>query len=161
MKKISLSRLSDFAQIVSAIAVVISLIYVGHQIRANTEATRAATRQSITETDFEYISSIFDPLTLLEAEAKVQAGSELTPLENFALIERQHLNFRIFENAYYQYSRGLLEPETWERYRRILRRIFSDREHVRVMWEQKKSIFEDSFREEVEAIRTGLGSANK
>jgi len=153
MKKVTLSGLSDLSQVVSAIAVVFSLIYVAQQIRANTEATRAATRQSIAETDFEFISTVLDPLTLLEAETKLLAGSELAPSEHLALVERQHLNFRIFENAYYQFSTGLLEPETWERYRQIIRVLLFDREPARTMWEQKKHIFDESFRVEVEAIR--------
>ena len=62
MNKLKLSQISDLAQVVSAVAVVLSLIYVGQQIRVNTEATRAATRQSVTETDFEYISSVLDPI---------------------------------------------------------------------------------------------------
>ena len=114
IKKVTLSSLSNLSQIVSAIAVVISFVYVGQQIRANTEASKAATRQSIAETNFEFISTVLDPFTLLEAKAKLIAGSELTPSEHLVFIERQHLNFRIFENAYYQFSTGLLEPETWE-----------------------------------------------
>ena len=155
MNKLKLSQISDLAQVVSAVAVVLSLLYVGQQIRVNTEATRAATRQSVTETDFEYISSVLDPLTLLEAETKLLAGLELESHEHLALIERQHLNFRIFENAYYQYTKGLLEPEAWGRYPRVIRKLFSEREPARTMWEQKKQIFEESFRDEVEAIRAG------
>jgi len=113
MKKLSLSEWSDISQVVSAMAVVASLVYVGFEIGRNTEASRAATRQSIAETDFEYVGATIDPLTLAEAEAKYEAGLDLTLTEQFILRERQHLNFRIFENAYYQYRVGLLEEETW------------------------------------------------
>ncbi|MCP4727719.1 MAG: hypothetical protein GY863_21950 [bacterium] len=152
MKKITLSSMSELAQIVSAIAVVLSLVYVGQQIKANTEATRSATRQSIAETDFEFISTILDPLTLLEAETKLLAGLDLSPSEHLALVERQHLNFRVFENAYYQFSTGLLEPETWERFRRIIRFLLTEREPAQTMWVQKKHFFDESFKTEIKSI---------
>jgi hypothetical protein len=154
MTKPTLSKLSDLAQVVSALAVIVSLIYVGREIKANTEASRAATRQAIAETDFQFISTVLDPLTLLEAESKLAHGQELSLAEHFALVERQHLNFRIFENAYFQFSTGLLETETWNRYRRIIQLLFTGNDPAQAMWEQKKQIFDASFREEVEAIRT-------
>ena len=59
MRKLSLTEWSELSQVVSAIAVVASLIYVGYEIRRNTEASRAATRQSIAETDFEYVGATY------------------------------------------------------------------------------------------------------
>ena len=67
MQKLTLSQWSDLAQVVSAIAVVASLVYVGFEIHRNTEASRAATRQSIAETDFVYVAATLDPVRLVEA----------------------------------------------------------------------------------------------
>ena len=154
MKKLSLSQWSDLSQVVSAVAVVASLIYVGFEIRQNTEASRAATRQSIAETDFEYVGATLDALTLAEGEAKYEAGLDLSPTERFILRERQHLNFRIFENAHYQYRAGLLEAETWERYRWVISRQFAMNEATRRMWTRFGPSFDESFKAEVEAIRS-------
>jgi len=38
------------------------------------------------------------------------SGQELSP-EELVSFERQHLNFRVFENAHYQFQGGLLEPQ--------------------------------------------------
>ena len=153
MAKPTLGQLSDLSQIVSALAVVASLVYVGFQIRQNTEASRAATRQAIAETDFEYVGATLDPLLLVEAEAKSEAGLDLTTTERFILRERQHLNFRIFENAYYQYRAGLLERETWERYRWIISRQLAVNDAAIAMWERFGTSFDESFIAEVAAIR--------
>ena len=45
--KISLGQLAQIAEIVAALAVVISLIYVGRQLESNTSAARSATVQAI------------------------------------------------------------------------------------------------------------------
>lgn len=153
MRRLTLGQWSDLSQVVSALAVVVSLLYVGLEIRANTEASHAATRQAIAQTDFEYVGATLDPLTLLEAEAKIEAGETLTPVEHFVLVERQHLNFRIFENAYYQHRIGLLGVETWERYRWIISRQLTMHEPASAMWEKFGPSFDDSFRAEVAAIR--------
>jgi len=154
MKKLTLGQWSDLAQVVSALAVVASLVYVGFEIRQNTEASRAATRQSIAETDFEYVGATLDPVMLVEAEAKYEAGLDLTATERFILRERQHLNFRIFENAYYQYRAGLLGEETWERYRWIISRQLELNDAATAMWERFGPSFDESFKAEVAAIRS-------
>ena len=45
----TLNDLANLGQIIGALAVVISLFYVAHQIRQNTKAIRAATAQSVHE----------------------------------------------------------------------------------------------------------------
>lgn len=153
MNRLSLNEWSDIAQIISALAVVVSLVYVGWEIRANTEALRATTRQAVAEADFEYVAATLDPLALAEAEARLEAGLELSQTQQFMLVERQHLNFRIFENAYYQFKSGLLEPETWYRYRTIISSRFETSEPTRLMWKKFGDGFDESFRQEVASIR--------
>ena len=152
MPKLTLAHLSDLSQVVSAVAVVASLIYV--EIRRNTEASQAATRQAIAETDFEYVGSTLDPGQLVEAEARYEAGLELSATQRFILRERQHLNFRIFENAYYQYRAGLLEEETWLRYRWIISRLLTLNEPAQAMWERFGPSFDESFKAAVARIRS-------
>lgn len=45
MKKPTLGDLANLAEIIGAIAIVISLIYVGQELRANTAAVKAASLQ--------------------------------------------------------------------------------------------------------------------
>lgn len=92
MNKPTLAKLSDLAQVISAVAVIVSLVYVGREIKANTDASRAATRQAIAETDLQFISTLLDPLTILEAESKLASGFELSPTENLWIEIRNRLN---------------------------------------------------------------------
>ena len=45
----NLNDLANIGQVIGAVAVVVSLIYVAYQIRQNTNAVRAATAQSVHE----------------------------------------------------------------------------------------------------------------
>jgi len=161
MAGMNLQKWSDVSQIVGALAVVASLIYVGIEIRSNTEATQAATRQAALQADIEYLGSVLDPATLLRAEVKLNQGLELSPEEQYVLIERQHVNFRVFENAFYQYSYGLLVPERWETYRRIIETRFRNYEPTRTMWANFGANFDEGFRVEVESIRAELSESGR
>jgi hypothetical protein len=49
MRRLTLGEWASIAEIVSAVAVVISLIYVGYQINQNTEEVRASNRQELVD----------------------------------------------------------------------------------------------------------------
>ena len=151
-----LSKFSETAQIVSAFAVVVSLVYVGYEIRQNTYATKAATRQAVAETDLAFLAGPLEPALLARAETKSRAGQELTLEEQFVLFERQHLNFRVFENAHYQFQVGLLEAEVWARHLQIISRQLSGNPHAAAMWEAYAASFTKSFRAVVDSISLTL-----
>jgi len=133
------------------LGVVASLVFVGTEIRQNTAIARASTRHAIAETDFQFVGATLDPALLAQAEAKRRAGEELTVLDSTLLRDRQHLNFRIFENAFSQYRAGLLEEETWTRNRNIIRGQLTGNEFARAMWGTGRG-FEESFKNEVAEI---------
>ena len=86
------------------------------------------------QSDLEYLGATLEPATLLTAEAKLAQGLELSPDEHYVLVERQHVNFRLFENAFYQYGAGLLVEERWATYRRIIGSRLANNEPTQDMW---------------------------
>ena len=151
MKK-HISYYSEVAQIISAIAVVISLIYVGVQVRQNTLTTQAAMRQNIADNDITYLMSYLDNSIIAEASAKTFAKDSLTLLESEQLIWQQQVNFRLFENAHYQYENGLLEGEVWQRYRIIIHRLLTHAEAAIEQWERNSYTYTSSFKAEIQNI---------
>ena len=79
--KLRLAEWASLAEVVSAIAVVISLIYVGIQIRDNTEAIRAANRQQLSSRAHNAIITIATSAKLSESFGKAANNRELTPTE--------------------------------------------------------------------------------
>ena len=53
-----LQKWALIAEVIGAVAVVISLIFVGIELRSNTEATRAATREAINQKDIDFLLAV-------------------------------------------------------------------------------------------------------
>jgi hypothetical protein len=81
MAKFGLGDWANVAEIFAATGVIISLIFVGLQLQSNTEATEAATREAINQKDMEYLSLRLDSSVLATANAKLDNGEALSPLE--------------------------------------------------------------------------------
>ena len=143
---------ASIAEIAGAVAVVISLVYVGYGLRENTRAIEAQTRQAFAAQDLTFIGSGLDQTVVARALAKLQSDEELSHVEQSQLETRQHLNFRIFENAYYQYQKGTLEQAEWARYARIIRRNICANEPAQSMWNGHPTTFQPDFRRVVDEI---------
>jgi hypothetical protein len=152
MNKIKLSTFSEISQIISAFAVVISLIYLSAQISQNTKTTQAAMRQSIADNDVTYLMSNLDNSILAIANYKKHSDIELSDLEMSQLTNQQHVNFRVFENAFYQFEQKLLDSETWTRYRYIITILLKNDITAKRMWLGKKMTFTKTFQNEVNQI---------
>ncbi|MDH5277142.1 MAG: hypothetical protein OEW88_12030, partial [Gammaproteobacteria bacterium] len=81
MRKLNLSEWANVAQVVSAIAVVISLLYVGYQIRANTSQIRAANRQELVNRSHSASLSFAENPELSAVLTKVAAGESISSTE--------------------------------------------------------------------------------
>ena len=159
----SWEQLGALGELTSAIASIVLLGYIAIQIRQNskalqqnTRATEAAARHEFATQDQAFLSSAMDSTLLAQAVAKLENGEALSPLENSQLVQRQHVNFRIFEAAYSQVRRGILERGEWERYERIIRSLIHGDEPARQMWDRFRENFDPKFASEVERIR-GIG----
>ncbi|PTM09908.1 MAG: hypothetical protein DA407_04875 [Bacteroidetes bacterium] len=152
MKKYTLSTFSEVSQIISALSVVISLIYVGAQVNQNTKATQAAMRQSIADNDITYLMTGLDNSVLAVANYKYYSNIELSELEKNQLTAQQHVNFRVFENAFFQYQQELLEPETWARYKIIIKGLLTNNLAAKKMWSNMQKSFTKSFQEVVSLL---------
>jgi len=151
--------LGALGELLGAIASIVLLVYIAIQIRhsskmleLNTRATEAATRQAFTAQDQTYLSSALDPSVLAVAVSKLEAGEKLSPLEHSQLIGRQHVNFRVFESAFSQYGRGVLDQAEWERYRRIIAFLMRADEPTRQMWSGMRALFHPDFVAEVDGL---------
>ena len=113
--------ISAVSEIVGAIAVVISLIYVATQIRQNTKMMRSGAKQSLTETTQNLIYKAIDNS---EEWVKLTTGDEpATPEEDTRMSLLVRATLRGFESQCYQYEAGLLEENEWYALRTAIRDI--------------------------------------
>ena len=152
MSKFSLSDWANVAEIGAATGVIISLIFVGLQLQSNTEATEAATREAMNRKDMAYLSLRLDSSVLATANAKLDNGEALSPLEDSQLVHQEYVNFIAFEHSFYQYRKGTLEAIEWSRHRNIVRLQIEDSPHAQKMWARKNHTFGPEFRELVDSF---------
>jgi hypothetical protein len=152
MAKLSLTEWANVAEIGAAVGVIISLIFVGLQLQSNTEATEAATREAINHKDMAYLSLRLDSAVLARANAKIDNGETLSPLEVSQLVHQEYVNFLSFEHSFYKFRKGALEAEEWSRHENIARFRIESSEHARAMWARKRHTFTPPFREVVDSF---------
>lgn len=110
MKK--LSKIVAISEIVAALAVIISLIYVGAQIRQNTKATQANTAQSLYEMHSDRIIMVTGDRDLVELKIRAEdPQAKLNAADSLQLFLDLNLHINTYEAAYTNRENGTLEPE--------------------------------------------------
>jgi len=116
------TAISSISDLVGATAVVISLLYVAVQLRQNTKAIQASSRQGVLDGDLglisEYMNHAVDP-HLIGDDVKLSAENER---RFFWLVVKA---LRIREFAWHQYNSGILDESTWQSYMAPVPGIFS------------------------------------
>jgi len=149
-----LERWALVAEIIGAIAIVVSLIFVGFQIRQSTEETalntkaiQASIRQSILHEDLEGLYLYMDH-PFLNKRIDIQADEEVQ-------IKAQIIAFiRMREILWLQYQDGLLDEETWLSYRQPLTNVVFRSQIGRDVW--SADFYSPAFREYIDAWIGGL-----
>ena len=102
------------AQVVSAIAVLVTLVYLAIQAKQTNNALLAASRQGTMAAEVEVLSASFSSVDVPSLIVKVPA--ELTPGEDFAVGAWCAAFVRVREFAWFQYKAGILDESAWRSY---------------------------------------------
>ena len=145
MTRFGLSDWANVAEIGAAVGVIVSLIFVGLELRSSTEATQAATREAINQKDLAFLSLQIDSSVLAIANTKRRRGEELSPLEEDQLLREQYVNFASFAFSYSEYRRGAQDLDSWLRHENIVRIVMKNHSHARILWERKQHEFTPEF----------------
>jgi hypothetical protein len=106
--------ISAIGQMVGAIAVVISLIYLATEVRSNARATRQAAMRSTVDSLNRFALQITGNAEL--AELRNRGYHDFESLEGADLARfnsYMHAMFRTVEDAYYQHLEGHFDPHIW------------------------------------------------
>lgn len=113
----NIQDLGAIGEIVGAVAVVVTLVYLARQIRQNNELLRSGSRQALVGND---VTSLAANLQNSDVFAKYVSGLKLTAEDQLRLSFMFSLDLRNREFEYFQYRNGLLDKETWLSYRRVI-----------------------------------------
>lgn len=110
---INWSRWAAIAEIISSVAILVTLIYLSIQTQQNTEAILANTRQTMVNNDIDINNAAIDHpriITIMNSNEELSADEK-------AQLELWLVNMaRSREYQWFQYKNGLLDRETWQAY---------------------------------------------
>lgn len=136
---------SDVIEFVSAAAVVISLVFVGFELRQNTTIQRITATQTLAA---EYSDAL--EVMAYEREAACVYALGISGLDNLNEADRlrffvqMFLIFRSVEQLHYYSVEGMVEPRVWRGYERQVREV-ANLPGVQGWWAARRSWFSDEF----------------
>ena len=141
------------AEMLGALAVIISLLYLASQVRQNTVASRFSRYDSFVRTTADVRSSIFDNETLSRIwEVGLRAPSELDDVESTRLRLLLYNALQTMESLHLQLTQSGLDKEIWSRQLPVISRIVGS-SGGREWWSNHKVEFDRSF---VDAVDEAL-----
>lgn len=148
----TLEQWSFLAQIISAIAVIASLIFVGFQLKQATSAIRATSSQAHSALYTDLVSSIIDNGDFARAwSIGLERPQELTEAEWVRFVAYASALFRLYESSRVQWLNGRLDEEHW----RTIERQATDFGHLpglKIAWQLRGHWFSPEFRSWFEAL---------
>jgi hypothetical protein len=110
-------RAPIIAQVISASAVVLGLVFVGFERRQNTAMMRGATMQAISDKYVDYVTALIDP-TPADLMRRVHNGEtteNFTPVENTQITIMFNAFVQMLENSFLQHrvSEAVFDSYGW------------------------------------------------
>ena len=146
----NLNDLANIGQVIGAIAVVISLIYVALQIRQNTNAVRSATAQTV----HEHFAKWYH-LMAADAELSRIAANGLRDYSSLSEQERVRfvaafMSFLSYsQNAFLKWREGLLASPLWLGWELVIMNLVCA-PGGKAFWKDRAYMFGDEFRRYIE-----------
>ena len=115
------TKVSSAAEILSSVAILVTLMFLAFEIQQNSEATQAGTRQAMLESDQQFLEQIVENPDLHLLWYKRELSDEEKVRLSYFLIS----HFRMRENNWLQYQNGQLDRATWESYSQSILAVLS------------------------------------
>jgi len=149
----TLESIAAISEVVGAVAVVISLLYVGIQIRQNTVSQNALMHQQLVDSQNEVnrnISSNPQVNALIE-----KATVDIKSLSNEEMRQLRFAYFGFFNLwhiAFANFRRGMLEQYIWEEWERGATWMLTNDPAARYVWDDLSEVYESSFRKHIYSL---------
>ena len=131
-------KFKSIPEILSVLAVVLSLIFVGLEVNESTRATRSATAAEITATIVEWYTALGSDQEASDVLRRfVTDPRSLTIEEQYQAVMNIHALMLILQSSFYLEEEGTLTPQI----RRSMTMAMTSEPGIRFYWEQRKPIF--------------------
>jgi len=147
------NALAAIAELLAAMGVLVSLLYLAHQIKQNTLVGRSMARQGISSLAVAGGAFFAENKEVTELLFRALNGDPPDGPEGLRLQAACYMIMRQYENIHYQSDLGMLSQSEWTGFRENLK-LFYRTDLFRNYWPQEAHLFSPSYRAEVEAIIT-------
>jgi hypothetical protein len=143
------SKLADMSEIVSSIAIVVTLIYLTVEVRQNTDALHAQSRQSVLNSGQSELFAMLDYPGIVKSITKKEP---LTSDEHIRLNMILVAMMRGREFSWLQYQNGIIDETQWQTELAVIIFVF-DSQRTRDWWEKVgRNAFSDQYSEFVDSL---------
>ena len=142
-------------EIIGALAVFVTLVYLAIQIRQNTKAIQAAANQGTIDRETNALVQMINYPDILLSITRPELSDE----EVVKLYAYLSLNIRNHEHYWGQYRIGAIDLSTLERYESSLKAVLSY-ERTRNWWKNQTSISNPDFRKRIDSLIDNLPNRN-
>ena len=147
----NLNDLANLGQIIGAVAVVVSLIYVALQIRQNTNAVRSATAQVVHEHFAKWYQLVAADAELSKIVATgLRDYGSLSEQEKARFIATFMAFLSYSQNAFLKWREKMLEPPLWMGWELLIMNLVSS-PGGKEFWKERGYLFGEEFRRHVES----------
>ena len=124
---VNTEKLRDWLEILGIFLVVLSLVFVGLEMRQAHRISLSQAYQSRTATAAEWNYELAANATALSGFQKANEGrdDEISPEERAAAFRMVTSVMYLYDNAHYQYQEGFVSAEFWETTRTALKRFMA------------------------------------
>ncbi len=148
----TLQDLGNIGQILGALAVVISLFYVGSQIRQNTVAVRSSTAQAVHDNYASWYTNLAADGELMQISINGLRDYAALPEVDKARFVATFMAFLSFsQNAFYQWRDGSLTPQLWVGWEALMINLVRA-PGGKLFWAERAYVFGEEFRAHVENV---------
>jgi hypothetical protein len=131
VKKKNLRKLALIAEIISGIAIVVTLAILAIEMRGNTNAIRAQTYQTLMQQVNAYRLELLNPRRVAANEKRREHGwDSLTREEKQEIRIPALVNWGIYESAYFANDRDVLGEPEWGRFEIAICRRYSTNQYL-------------------------------
>ena len=144
-------RVVQVAEVIGALAVVISLLYVGSEIRQNTLAVQDTSHQNSLALGHDIEAYLFDDAFAETYESGLAQYSSLGGVEKRKFDSFVSINLNVWEYAFYARDRGTMQEDLWNGWDRWYRSQMA-LDAWKAVWSQRRGGYGDQFQQYADSV---------
>lgn len=139
------------AELLGALGVIASLLYVGVQVRQNTRSIRASTYDALVRSSAEWLNPLIqDPGLAASFEEAVLGWDRVDDAHRGRIMYLLTQLFRTWENAFFQARQGTLAPSLWSAWQRVILGYYH-RPGIQEWWRIRRDAYSSEFQDFLES----------